>query len=61
MSMCFKQDVAQFSLNIKSQNLIEQFTRLGSNIPSTESDVNTRIDNPMLAINQNIDNMEIWS
>ena len=38
--MCFKQDEAIATLNPKPKKLIDQFKYLGSNISSTESNVN---------------------
>ena len=36
---CFKQGGAIFSVNIKPLKLVDQFTELGSNISSTETDI----------------------
>ena len=38
--MCFKQEGAIFTLSAKPLKLVDQFTYLGCNISSTESDVN---------------------
>ena len=48
--MCFNQDGAICSLNDKLLKLVDQFTYLGSNISSTESDVNTRVGKAWTAI-----------
>ena len=40
--ICFKQEVAIFTLRGKPLKLVNQFTYLGSNISSTESDANIR-------------------
>ena len=41
--MSFNQDGAIFSLNDKTQKLVDQFIYIGSNILSTENDVNVCI------------------
>ena len=42
--MCFKQKGAISTQNDKPLKFIDQFTYLGSNISSTESDVNIRLE-----------------
>ena len=51
--MCFNQDDAISLLNGKPQKLVDQFIYLGSNIPSTESDVKIRINKAWTAISIN--------
>ena len=41
--MCFKQDDAIFILDDKPLKIVEHFTYIGSNITSTESDVNINV------------------
>ena len=48
--MCFKQDGAISSLNIKPLKYVDLFIYLGSNIPSTESDVNIRLGKTWIVI-----------
>ena len=50
--MYFKQDGAICTLNDKPIKLINQFTSLGGNISSTESNVNLRIGKAYTAINR---------
>ena len=50
--MCFNQDGAIFSLNSKPQKLVDLFIYLGSNIASTESDINLRIGKACTAIDK---------
>ena len=56
--MCFKQDGALPTSNANPQKLIDQFIYLGSNISSTESDVNIRWSKAWIEIEKH---MEIWS
>ena len=41
---CFNQNGVLFSLNGKTLKLVDQFKYIGSNISSTESDINIRAD-----------------
>ena len=41
--ICFKQEGAISTLSVKPLKLVDLFTYLGSNISSTESDVNIHI------------------
>ena len=50
--MCFKKKGDISTLDGKSLKPVEQFTYLGSNISSTESDVNTRIGKAWAATNK---------
>ena len=50
--MCFKQDGDISTLDGKPLKLVDQFTYLGSNISSTESDVNIRIGKAWTAIDR---------
>ena len=45
--ICFKQDSAISSINGKSLKFADEFTHLGSNILSTESDVNICLEKGM--------------
>ena len=47
---CFKQDGAIFTLNHKPQTFVDYFIYLGSNILSTEIDVNIGIRKALVAI-----------
>ena len=49
--MHFKQEDAIFTLNGKLLKSVNHFTYLGSNISSTDSDVNIRIEKAWAAIN----------
>ena len=50
--MCSKQDGAISLFNDKLLKLVDQFTFLGYNISSTESDVNIRIENAWTVSNR---------
>ena len=50
--MCFKRDGAISTLNGKFLKLVDHFTYLGSNILSTESNVNIRIVEAWTAIDR---------
>ena len=50
--MRFKQDNTVFELNGKPMKLVNQFTYLGSDTSSTESDVNIRIRKARIAIDR---------
>ena len=55
--MCFKEDGSISTLSGKRPNLVEQFTYLGSNISSTESNVKIRLTKAWNC--QIIDHMEV--
>ena len=59
--ICFKQDEVITTLNGKPLSLEDQFTYLGSNISSTESNINIRIKKGVDCYWLVIDHMEIWS
>ena len=50
--MCFKQTSDIFTLNGSSLKLVDKFTYLGSNVSSTETDINTRLAKAWTAINR---------
>ena len=50
--MCFKQDAAISTLNDKPLKSVDHFTYLGSNVSSTESDVNKCIGKAWTAIDR---------
>ena len=50
--MCFKQEGAISTLNGRPLKLVDKFTYLGSNISSTESDVNINLAKTWTAINR---------
>ena len=49
---CFNQDGAISSLNGMSLKLVDHFIYLGSNISSTESNVNIRVEKAWIAIDK---------
>ena len=50
--MCYNHDGQITSLNGKDLKKVDQFTYLGSNISSTESDVNIRIGKAWATVNK---------
>ena len=50
--MCFNQDAVIFTLNGKHLKIVDQFIYLGSDISSTESDVNIHIGEELTAIDR---------
>ena len=58
-SMCFKQEAAHSTVCRKSLKLVDQFPYIGSNISSTENDVNLSIFKTWTAIDRFIDHKEI--
>ena len=51
-NMCLNQDVVNYSLNGRPLKLVNQFTHRGSNISSTESDVNISIGKALTTIDK---------
>ena len=51
-SMCFNQRGNIFKLNGRSLKLVDKFTYLGSNVSSTENDMNTRLAKGWTAIDR---------
>ena len=50
--ICFKLEGDISTLNVKPLNLVDQFTYLGSNISSTESDVNVHMSRALTTIDK---------